>query len=148
MQVKMKKLREDAVTPTYSTPGSACFDLSVPTDEGDRHSGIGTLAVDTGLAFEVPEGFAMLVFSRSGQGFKSNTRLANCVGIIDSDYRGQLKVKLTRDDDGPLVVKAGDKIAQALVLPVEQVQFLLVDELSDTERGEQGFGSTELRGMA
>lgn len=85
----------------------------------------------------------MMVYSRSGHGFKSDTRLANCVGVIDSDYRGELMVKLTYDGNecGELI-QPGDRIAQAMIIPVEQVQFELADELSDTERGTGGFGST------
>lgn len=85
-------------------------------------------------------------FSRSGHGFKHNVRLANCVGVIDSDYRGSVKVKLIADatpDDSPgLVIKPGDRVAQALVLPVPRVVFEEVAALSETERGAGGFGST------
>ena len=85
----------------------------------------------------------MLVYSRSGHGFKHDTRLANCVGVIDSDYRGELMVKLTYDgaEDGPFI-EPGDRIAQAMIVPVSQVSFDVVDELSDTVRGSGGFGST------
>ena len=87
----------------------------------------------------------MLVFSRSGQGFKDAVRLANCTGVIDSDYRGDVKVKLQRDHaehDLPVFVDHGDRIAQAMIIPVEQAQFEVVDELSETQRGTGGFGST------
>lgn len=98
---------------------------------------------DIGLAFEIPKDHVMLIFSRSGHGFNSDTRLANCVGVIDSDYRGEVKVKLTVDpsmQDG-FVVYQYDRIAQAMVIPVEQVTFILSDELSDSERF-GGLGST------
>lgn len=138
--MKIKKLNPDAIIPTYATNGSACFDIySLTTGVA---SGSFPLQCKTGLAFEVPEGFVMLVFSRSGHGFKSDARLSNCVGVIDSDYRGELQVKLAVDNDDGLSVAIGDRIAQALVLPVEQVTFDLVDELSSTERGTGGFGST------
>jgi dUTP pyrophosphatase len=86
----------------------------------------------------------MLIFSRSGHGFKNNIRLSNCTGVIDSDYRGEVQVKLASDDpDGAVFsVAHGDRIAQAMVLPIEQVSFEEVTELSTTERGEGGFGST------
>lgn len=140
MELKIKKLDPKAITPTYGTEGAACFDIS-SIDSGvmTPHS---ALNFKTGLSFEVPEGHVMLVFSRSGTGFKHNTRLANCVGVIDSDYRGELMVKLTGDANANLHVAAGDRIAQAMVIPVKQVTFLEVDELSSTERGTGGLGST------
>lgn len=138
MQIKTKRLTPDAKLPTYATDGSGCFDIYT-TDEGTLTP---VRTFSTGLSFEVPVGYVMLVFSRSGHGFKSDTRLANCVGIIDSDYRGELKIKLTNDSGRFMKVYAGDRIAQAMVIPFEQVQFLEVDELSETERGEGGFGST------
>jgi len=85
----------------------------------------------------------MLVFSRSGHGFNHDVRLANCVGVIDADYRGEIRVKLTADSKAnPLIVRPGDRIAQALVIPIAQMSFTEVDELSDTTRGTGGFGST------
>ena len=88
----------------------------------------------------------MLVFSRSGHGFKHNTRLSNCVGIIDSDYVGEVMVKLTCDylaeNAPPFVVKAGDRVAQAMLIPVMQWEIEEVDELKTTKRGTGGFGST------
>lgn len=146
MQVKIKRLNPDAVIPTYGTSGAACFDIAVyapntnPIVMGRDACGA---TFNTGLAFEVPEEHVMLVFSRSGHGFKHDVRLANCVGVLDSDYRGELMVRLTSDhEDRPLVIGHGDRIAQAMILPVQQVQFLEVDELGVTERGEGGFGST------
>ena len=89
----------------------------------------------------------MMVYSRSGHGFNRNTRLSNCVGVIDSDYRGELLVKLTMDDEFidpeiELEVKQGDRIAQAMLIPIEQVSFEMVEELSETKRGTGGLGST------
>ena len=155
MQIKIKKLHKDIATPKYATDGSACFDiqcfvapvevkgeiLPVVTElnNGD------TITFSTGLQFEIPENHVMLVYSRSGHGFNNNVRLSNCVGVIDSDYRGELKVKLIGDFTNraaPLLVKSGDRIAQALILPVQQVMFEEVQELSTTDRGEGGFGST------
>lgn len=137
MKLKVKRLHPDARMPVYATEGAACFDLAALNGGPVFHSA----TFQTGLAFEVPADHVMLVFSRSGHGFKNNVRLANCVGVIDSDYRGEMQVKLTADQH-PLVVDPGDRIAQAMVLPVEQVQFELVDELSETVRGQNGFGST------
>ena len=137
MQLKIKKLHPDAVLPTYATPGAACFDLYASSIQRNDVFG-------TGIAVEVPPGYAMKVYSRSGHGFKYGARLANCVGIIDSDFRGEVMVKLAFDNDRlPLpTIRVGDRIAQAMIEPAPQVEFVEVDELSDTERGTGGFGST------
>ena len=146
----IKKLRPEAKLPTYATDGAACFDLYA--DFSDKHINVQAYGVEitparpatisTGLAVEIPEGHVMLVFSRSGHGFKSNVRLANCVGVIDSDYRGAVQVKLTNDAGGPFRVQHGDRIAQAMVVPCPRINLVEVDELSTTERGDGGFGST------
>lgn len=139
-EVKVKRLRADAKLPVYGTAGAACFDIS--TTDAKPVRALCTETYSTGLAFEVPEDHVMLVFSRSGHGFNDDIRLANCVGVIDSDYRGELKVKLTSDATSSKTFAVGDRIAQAMVLPVSQVSFVEVQELSSTERGEGGFGST------
>jgi dUTP pyrophosphatase len=149
MQVKVKKLHAAAILPQYATAGAACFDLfALPANDEEVaiHYG-GPQVIPTGLAFEIPAGHVMLIFSRSGHGFKSETRLANCVGVIDSDYRGEVMVKLTRDPNAdtpiaPLRFRHGDRIAQAMVVPFPRVSFVEAVELSDTERGAGGFGST------
>lgn len=139
INVKVKKLTQDAKLPVYATAGSACFDLhSSVYGLVPRNS---SYSFGTGLAFEIPKDHVMLVFSRSGDGFKHGVRLSNCVGVIDPDYRGELKVKLRSDEELKQVCK-GDRIAQALVLPIPLVMFEEVDELNDTERGDGGFGST------
>jgi dUTP pyrophosphatase len=147
MKVRIKKLHEDARIPVYSTQGAACFDLFAliePDSEINRVHLSKPVLFRTGLSVEVPDGHVMMIFSRSGHGFKNNIRLSNCVGIIDSDYRGEISVKLASDDpdNKPFRVDDGDRIAQALILPVERVEFIVSDELSDTARGEGGFGST------
>lgn len=145
MNMKIKKLRPDAVTPEYATPGAACFDIRAAFDGLSKQPNPSEPAtIGTGLAFEVPADHVMLVFSRSGHGFNNAARLANCVGVIDSDYRGELLVKIARDSwkTAPLTIRNGDRIAQAMVIPVQQVAFEEVDELSTTERGAAGFGST------
>lgn len=126
--------------PAYSTEGSACFDLQA-TNMSIVPSG-GWSTFSTGLAFALPENHVMLIFSRSGHGFKNSVRLSNCVGVIDSDYRGEVKVKLHNDGEQPLMVNAGDRIAQAMVIPIQRVAFTEVDELPETARGKGGFGST------
>lgn len=150
MKVKVKKLHPEAQLPVYATEGAACFDLhaldanwnvNAKAYGAEVRSGQATM-FNTGLAFEVPEGHVMLVFSRSGHGFKNSVRLVNCVGVIDSDYRGEVAVKLFADGYGSLKVYGGDRIAQAMIVPVDRVEFELSDELGETERGEGGFGST------
>lgn len=144
MKVKIKKLHQEAKMPTYATDGSACFDLYAAgacreswfcggMETNDRFS--------TGLAFEIPEGHVMLIYSRSGHGFKEGATLVNSVGVIDSDYRGEVSVKMNK----PIKAGVGDRIAQAMIIPVERVSFELTDELTDTERGAGGFGSSGLK---
>jgi len=144
MQLKVKRLNEAAQLPTYGSQGAACFDIRacIPDEAAFSTMHHPSVTVPTGLAFEVPEDHVMLVFSRSGHGFKNNTRLANCVGVIDSDYRGELMVKLTRDDADTLWVDHNERIAQAMIIPVQQVELIEVEELSDTARGTAGLGST------
>lgn len=152
MNIKIKKLHPAATVPEYATPGAACFDLRAVSVSNSDMLGSnvwegGPVTCRTGLAFEVPPGHVMLVFSRSGQGFNFDTRLANCVGVIDSDYRGEVLVKLTCDKDvpdhiPPYFVSPGDRVAQALVFPIPRVEFVEADELSSTERGAGGLGST------
>lgn len=147
MEVKIKRLHPAAKIPSYGSDGAACFDLHALLEGNDAWAQInkGTpTTFHTGLAFEIPAGHVMLVFSRSGHGFGKNVRLSNCVGVIDSDYRGEVMVKLARDehDGGDMVVRHGDRIAQAIVLPFPAVRFTEVEDLSDTVRGTNGFGST------
>lgn len=150
VKLKVKPLFKDTILPTYATIGSACFDLYAHTSRLG-YANVMLVAhgwpetIPTGLAFEIPEGHVMLIFSRSGHGFKNDVRLANCVGVIDSDYRGEVQVKLTCDGTlptSPLSVRHGDRIAQAMVIPIPQVEFELTQHLSQTDRGQGGFGSS------
>ncbi len=156
MKIKIQKLHENAVTPTYAHQGDACFDLTACTVDGFKTIPA-TLYRDkpvtcgTGLAFEVPEGHAMLVFSRSGHGFRHGIRLANSVAVIDHGFSGEVMVRLTSDaptenGDGdalpPQIIRPGDRVAQALILPVEAVEFEVVEQMALTERGTGGFGSS------
>lgn len=144
IELKVKKLHPDAIIPRYATNGAACFDLHAVSGTGDSILNGMSELVDTGLSFEIPEGHVMLVYSRSGHGFNNATRLANCVGVVDSDFRGEVKVRLTRDSDilTPMRVKSGDRIAQAMIVPIPAVSLVEVAQLSDTDRGLGGFGST------
>lgn len=140
MQVKIKHLSDRARTPTYGSAGAACFDLyaadSLAVAPGR------SAVVPTDLAFEVPEGYVLMIYSRSGHGFKHGVRLANNTGVVDSDYRGHVPVGLHNDGRDVFYVRQGDRIAQAMIVPVPRVEFAVVDELSSTERGANGFGST------
>lgn len=140
MELKIKLLNGKAVVPAYQTKGAACFDLHAIN--GEMVWSGETAIFNTGLAFEIPEGYALMVYSRSGHGFKNDVRLANCVGIIDSDYRGEVKVKLTNDGERDYRVVAGERIAQAMLIKTEQAALMVVGELTETERGENGYGST------
>lgn len=147
-ETKFLRMFDTVTLPTYATDGSACFDIYAHLPNGEAAFSTmshPSITVPTGLRVAVPEGHVMLIFSRSGHGFKSNTRLANCVGVIDSDYRGELMVKLTRDDGGRLWVDHNDRIAQAMVIPVARQQIVEVEDeadLGETVRGQGGFGST------
>jgi len=141
MNIKVKPLSALARLPEYATAGSACFDIATSSDSVDITPG-SSAVLKTDLAFEIPPGYVMMVYSRSGHGFKNGVRLANCTGVIDSDYRGELMVKLHNDSSRIFSVNCGDRIAQAMIVPVQQVVFESVEELTDTARGAGGFGST------
>lgn len=131
-----------AKVPTYATDGSGYFDLYAASG---AHLNAGQAAwFDTGVIFEVPEGWTMQIVGRSGHGFNHDVRLANSVGIIDSDFRGTAKVKLRSDGMSHLQINAGDRIAQAALVPTPRVHFEVVDkgDLSVTARGDGGLGST------
>ena len=139
-KLKVKKLHNDAILPQYATTGAACFDLHAceTVVYGSGKSAV----IDTGLAFEVPEGYALMIYSRSGHGFNNGWRLANSVGVVDSDFRGSVKVKLVSDRAPIESIRAGDRVAQAMLVPVPQYEIIEAGQLSDTERGDGGFGST------
>lgn len=140
INLKVKRLTDTAKLPTYAHDGDACFDLYA--DDVNETFGGTVFTCDTGLSVEVPQGYAMMIYSRSGHGFKNNMRLSNCVGVLDSGYRGPVMVKLTCDRQIQYVPKVGDRIAQAMLIPVPVDTFEEVTELSDSERGEGGFGSS------
>lgn len=151
MFIKIKKLHPDAVIPTYGTDGAGAFDIYT-VEDGTLHPG-GNLVLSTGLAVEIPPGFALMIYSRSGHGFNNNIKLANATGIVDSDFRGKILIKLEMFYDehyksSSIVVppsysvKKGDRIAQGIILPVPRIQFIETETLSETERGTGGFGST------
>lgn len=142
IEIKVKKLHEDAIIPTYATDGSACFDLYAVEDGYVDDISHPNIKIGTGLAFEIPEGYQMLIFPRSGIAFKNNVTLTNAVGVVDADFIGEVCILLSSHSEGLLSIKKGDRIAQAQLMPVHRVSFQEVDSLTETERGTGGFGST------
>lgn len=144
MEIKIQKLYEDAEVPTYGSALSAGMDLYAHLGEHEMllikpHE---TIKVGTGIAIEPPVGYFGAVFARSGLATKQGLRPANCVGVCDWDYRGEYIVALHNDSEEEREVRNGDRIAQLVFLPYITGEIKVVDELSDTERGDGGFGST------
>lgn len=142
-QLRFTKLDYRAKTPVYATDGAGAFDIAT-IDTGSVPPTWG-ITFRTGLAFEIPEGYSMFIFSRSGHGFKHGVRLSNAVGILDSDFRGELRVKLHNDGDSVFEAESGDRIAQAVIIETPRYEFIEVDALSPTERGTNGYGSTGVK---
>lgn len=138
MKIKIKKLHPDAIIPTYANPGDAGMDLTAITEKwNDAYS---MVTYDTGLSIEIPEGFVGLLFPRSSIS-KTILSLSNSVGVIDSGYRGPIMFKFRYPEEG-MVYDIGDRIGQIIIMPYPTIEFEEVEELSSTERGEGGFGST------
>ena len=147
MELKIKplsdKLGKEIPFPAYATAGAAgmdlrsCLDAPLTLNPGDR------VGVPTGFAIALPgPEWVAYIFARSGLGIKNGITLPNCVGVIDSDYRGELIVALTNLSDTPYTIQPGDRVAQLVISPVVQAQISLVDQLDETDRGTGGFGST------
>lgn len=141
-QIKVKRLRENAVIPTYGTAFSAGADLYACLDQPITVAPGETAKIPTGLALELPAQTAGLVFARSSLGTKRGLAPANKVGVIDPDYRGEVWVVLFNHSLLPQQINPGERVAQLLVVPVFTPGFVDADELSDTVRGTGGFGST------
>ena len=141
MKVRIKKLNENAVIPSYAKDGDAGMDLVATSIISETQTQI---TYGIGLAMEIPKGFVGLIFPRSSVR-KTRLMLSNCVGVVDSGYRGELQAtfnKVNQNSQAENDYKVGDRIAQIMIIPHPEVEFTEVDELSDTERGEGGFGST------
>lgn len=138
--MKVKRLYEEALLPTKATEGSAAFDLyaytEAPLEPGE------TFKYKTGIAIEIPEGRVGLIFPRSGLSTKFGIRLSNCVGVIDSDYRGEIIVALHNDSYESYMIYRGDRVAQLMIVDIPKIGIEEVAELSDTKRGIGGFGSS------
>ena len=138
--LSVKRLSDSAQVPTYGSAGAACFDLYADDTLAIAPGRAGT--IKTSVSFDIPSGYVMLVFSRSGHGFKNGVRLVNSVGVVDSDYRGEVMVRLKNEGSEPFLVTLGDRVAQAMLLPVERFELVETDDVGITERGTAGFGST------
>ncbi len=138
--VKVKLLHPAAKMPEYKTPGAAGFDLCA-CEQVIIHPGRYS-RVRLGIAFEIPAGFEIQIRPRSGLSFKTGLIAKNTIGTIDSDYRGEVAYCLLNTDDSPVEIEIGDRVCQGVLQRVPQAQFMLVDELSETDRGVGGFGST------
>ena len=147
MELKIKavspKIGNDIPLPYYATPGSAAMDLHACLEEAVTIPARGRTVIPTGIAIALPSpDYVALVFARSGLGIKHGVAPSNCVGVIDSDYRGQVMVGLQNSGDADFTIQPGDRIAQLMVVPVVQAQIRMVEELDETQRGAGGFGST------
>lgn len=142
LPVKVKKLKPNAILPTYGSAEAAgadlyaCLDAPVTVNPGE------SVFVPTGLAMEIPVGCAGLIYARSGLACKQDLAPANKVGVVDSDYRGEFIVVLHNHGKEPRIVSSGDRIAQLVITPVLTPGFFEVADLSDTQRANAGFGST------
>lgn len=143
MKVNILKLVKEAVIPQYSTEGAAGMDLVATSREivVSEDGSLRYIEYGTGIALEIPKGFAGLVFPRSSIS-KTGYSLANSIGLIDSDYRGEIKIRLYPTSTGLGPYEVGDRVAQIVIMPYPDVHFEEVKELTTTERAEGGFGST------
>ncbi len=142
IKVNFKKLNEQAISPTYGTEFSAGADLYA-CENGEVTIAAGeTKLIHTGLSLEIPEGYAGLIYARSGIATKRGLAPANKVGVIDSDYRGEIMVALHNHSASPQTVADKERVAQLVITPFLKVEYTEVEDLSDTARGEGGFGST------
>ena len=140
--LKFKKLHNSVEIPKYETPGSSGMDLRAFIEEDIVLQPMERKLIPTGLKMEIPIGYEAQVRPRSGLSIKNAITLINCTGTIDADYRGEIKVPLVNLGSEAFTIKNGDRIAQMVIMPVIQPTVQVVDELSDTQRQEGGFGST------
>ena len=145
MQINIKKVEPDAIVPSRGSEYAAGYDLyayfKTPSIGAKIQPG-DTVKVGTGICAEIPEGYFGAIFARSGLATKQGLRPANCVGVVDSDYRGEIIVALHNDSSEQQLVTKDERIAQLVIIPFLPVEFNAVDELNDTVRGTGGFGST------
>ena len=142
MNVKIKKLNERAIIPTYGSPYAAGADLYACIETEEIIKPNETKLIKTGLAIELPIGYAAFIYARSGLASKRGLAPANKVGVVDADYRGEVMVALHNHSSEAQTVGVGERIAQMVIAPFLKADFTVVEELSDTQRGAGGFGST------
>ena len=142
MKIKIKRIDERATLPTYGTEYSAGADLYNLLGESVTVGAHETALIKTGLAVEIPEGYCGLIFARSGLATKRGLAPANKVGVIDADYRGEIMVALHNHTENEAFIEGGERVAQLVIVPFLKAEYELSDELSNTVRGEGGFGST------
>ena len=140
--IRIKKLRKNAIVPTYGSQEAAGADLYACMDEQVTIEPGESSWIDSGIAVELPRGYVGLIFARSSMGAKRGLAPANKVGVIDSDYRGELRVVLHNHSKISQLVQPGERIAQLVIVPIITPGFEVVDDLSDTVRADKGFGST------
>ena len=140
--INVKKLNDLAKLPTRGSSDAAGYDLYTATSYNIEIQPHTTVKIGTGLSFELPQGTFAAIFPRSGIATKRGLRPANCIGVVDSDYRGEVIVALHNDTDEVQSVEPQERIAQMILLPFVEMSFNEVDELSDTARGESGFGGS------
>lgn len=146
MRINIKRFRDDAIVPTRGTDKAAGYDLyACGLNEPAVIHPSGTTKIGTGWAMEIPDGYCGLLCARSGLATKQGLRPANCVGIIDSDYRGEIAVVVHNDSNFVRTIENGERIAQIVIVPCLDADYVVTDDLSDTARGEGGFGSTGVR---
>lgn len=140
--IRIKLLRENAKMPAYGSQWAAGADLCAAVDEPIVIEAGQTVLIPIGIAMEIPVGYAGLVYARSGLATKRNLAPANKVGVVDADYRGEIFVPLHNHGSTAQSIEPGERIAQMIITPFLAAQFLEAEELSETPRGEKGFGST------
>lgn len=145
MELKIKKLNGKATIPMYQTEHAAGMDVHACLDEPLTLQPLERAMIPTGLAFEIPEGYEMQVRARSGMSIKHGMTMVNGIGTIDADYRGELSVLMINLSQEPFVVEHDMRVAQLVIAKYEKVSVQLIDNLSQTERGTGGFGSTGIQ---
>lgn len=144
-KVMIKKLKDDATFPTRGSAAAAGYDLYACIPEKIEVRPHKTVKIGTGLGIAIPEGYFGAIYARSGLATKRGLRPANCVGVVDADYRGEVIVALHNDGKGSQFVEPGERIAQLVIAPFYETEFVETDELPKTARGEGGFGSTGMK---
>lgn len=142
MEINIKLLNKNAKVPTRGSEYAAGYDLYAATDYDIEIAPHSTVKIGTGISVELPNGTFGAIFARSGLATKKGLRPANCVGVCDSDYRGEYIVPMHNDTDEVMTIASGERIAQLIVMPFVGIEFNIVDELTETKRGDGGFGST------